>query len=144
MAMRAATMNSMNPYDNSLTAQQSDSLFRKLVLLLLLIGAAVLWIVIWFRQGSDFPLLLSTFFADASLGLIAGFGSRIFLRNRDGFVRTFVALLIAVIGMYMIGALTHWVLGVGPIVWEQKFGEQLHKVRFDRNFVNQIGALGIG
>src|SRR5512146_3189981 len=101
MAMRAATMNSsMSPFDTPSTVRQPDSLFRKLVLLLLLIGAAVLWTVIWFRQDADFPLLLSTFFADASLGLIAGFGSRIFLRNRDGFVRTFVALLITVIGMY--------------------------------------------
>src|SRR5512135_74099 len=123
MAMRAATMNSMSPFDTPSTARQSDSLFRKLVLLVLLIGAAVLWIVIWFKQGPAFPLLLSTFFADASLGLIAGFGSRIFLRNRDGFVRYFVAILIAVIGMYLIGALTNWVLGVGPIAWEQKFAE---------------------
>src|SRR5512144_2923136 len=137
MAMRAATMNSMSPMDTPPTMRQSDSLFRKLVLLLLLIGAAVLWIVIWFRQGADIPLLLSTFFADASLGLIAGFGSRIFLRNRDGFVRGFIAILIAVIGMYMIGALTHWVLGVGPILWEQKFAEQLHQVRFDRDLIDQ-------
>jgi hypothetical protein len=144
MAMRAATMSSMSPINTPPTAQQSDSLFRKLILLLLLIGAAVLWIVVWFRQGADFPLLLSTFFADASLGLIAGFGSRVFLRNRDGFVRYFVAFLIAVIGMYMIGALTNWALGVGPIVWEQKFAEQLHKVRFDRNFVNEFNSLGIG
>ena len=77
--------------------------------------------------GNHFPLLLSTFFADASLGLIAGFGSRIFLRNRDGFVRVSVAILIAVIGMYMIGALTDWVLGAGPIVWEQKFAAQLRR-----------------
>ncbi|HSB02092.1 MAG TPA: hypothetical protein VLE49_15690 [Anaerolineales bacterium] len=144
MAMRAATMNSMSPFDTPPTARQSDSLFRKLVLLLLLIGAAVLWIVVWFRQGADFPLLLSTFFADASLGLIAGFGARIFLRNRDGFVRYSVAILIVVIGMYMIGALTGWVLGVGPILWEQKFAEQLREVRFNNNFFNQIAALGIG
>ncbi|HMB24402.1 MAG TPA: hypothetical protein VKP08_16275 [Anaerolineales bacterium] len=145
MAMRAATMNSMSPYDTPQPARPSDdSLSRKLVLLLLLIGAAVLWIVIWFRQEADFPLLLSTFFADASLGLIAGFGSRIFLRNRDGFVRVSVAILIAVIGMYMIGALTKWVLGVGPIVWEQEFAKQLETVRFNRNFFNQLASLRIG
>ncbi len=145
MAMRAATMNSMSHFDTPPTVRQSsDSLFRKLVLLLLLMGAAVLWIVIWFKQGTDFPLLLSTFFADASLGLIAGFGARIFLRNRDGFVRYFVAILMVVIGMYLIGALTNWVLGIGPIVWEQKFAEQLHQVKFNSNFVHEINSLGIG
>ena len=115
-----------------------------IILILLLIGAAALWIVVWFRQGNSFPLLLSTFVADASLGLVAGFGARIFLRNRDEFVRYFVAILIVVIGMYMIGALTNWVLGIGPILWKQKFAEQLHQVRFDRNFVNQVGSLRIG
>ncbi len=144
MAMRAATMNSMSHFDTPSTARQSDSLFRKLVLLLLLISAAALWIVVWFRQGSDFPLLLSTFFADASLGLIAGFGSRMVLRNRDGFVRYFFAILLAVIGMYMLGALTNWVLGIGPIVWEQKFAEQLHQVKFNNNLANEISSLGIG
>ncbi|RPJ20663.1 MAG: hypothetical protein EHM33_27995 [Chloroflexi bacterium] len=130
--------------DNPSTVRGSDSLSRKLVLLLLLIAAAVLWIVIWFRQGPAFPLLLSTFFADASLGLIAGFGSRIILRNRDGFVRYSIALLIVVIGMFMIGALTDWVLGIGPIRLEQKFAEQLQEVQFGPNFFNQIASLGIG
>src|SRR3990172_1101646 len=102
MAMRAATMNSMGPMDTPPTVRGSDSLFRKLVLLLLLIGAAVLWIVVWFKQEADIPLLLSTFFADASLGLIAGFGSRIFLRNRDEFARYSIAILIALVGMFMI------------------------------------------
>lgn len=144
MAMRAATMSSMGPMDTPQTVQGSDSLFRKLVLLLLLIGAAVLWTVVWFKQEPDFPLLPSTFFADASIGLIAGFGARIFLRNRDGFVRYSIAILIAVIGMYMIGALTQWVLGVGPIRWEQEFAEQLEQLRFGPDIFNQIGTLGLG
>lgn len=144
MAMRVATMSSIGPMDIPQTVQGSDSLFRKLVLLLLLIGAAVLWIVVWFKQEPDFPLLPSTFFADASIGLIAGFGARIFLRNRDGFVRYSIAILIAVIGMYLIGALTNWVLGIGPILFEEKFAEQLREVKFDSNFFNQIGTLGLG
>jgi hypothetical protein len=144
MAMRAATMNAMSPLDAPPTVRESDGLFRKLVLLLLLISAAVLWIVIWFEQEMIFPLLLSTFFADASLGAIAGFGSRFVLRNRDPFVRYLVAILVAVIGMYMIGALTHWVLGIGPIRLEDKFAEQVQKIRFNPNLGNQVRSLGIG
>jgi len=134
----------MSMMDSQPTTQASDSLFRKLVLLSLLTSAAVLWIVVWFRQGSNFPLLLSTFFADASLGLIAGFGARIFLRNRDGFVRYFVAILMVVLGMYLVGALTRWVLGVGPIRFEEKFAEELSEVKLDRDFFNRIGSLRIG
>src|SRR5512138_1314906 len=104
MAMRAATMSSMSPVDTPPTVRASDSLFRKLFLLVLLISAAVLWIDVWFEQKTlFFPLLLSTFFADASLGIVAGFGSRFILRNREWVIRYLVAVLVAVIGMYMIG-----------------------------------------
>ena len=145
MAMRAAMMNPMSsPVGTPPIVRESDSLFRKLVLLVLMISAAVLWIVIWFEQETDFPLLLSTFFVDASLGLVAGFGSRFFLRNRDSFLRYLVAILVAVVGMYMIGSLTNWVLGIGPIRLEEKFAEQIQKIRFNNNFGNQIRSLGIG
>ena len=144
MVMRAATMSSMSPVDTPPTVRESDSLFRKLFLLGLLISAAVLWVVIWFKYETIFPLLLSTFFADASLGVVAGFGSRFFLRNRDSFVRYLVAIIVVVIGMYMIGALTNWVLGIGPIRLEEKFAEQIHKVTFNASLWNQIRSLGIG
>jgi hypothetical protein len=144
MAMRAATMNPMSPVNTPPIVRESDSLFRKLVLLVLLISAAVLWIVIWFKQETSFPLLLSTFFADASLGLIAGFGSRFFLRNRDLVIRYVVAILITVIGMILIGSLTHWVLGIGPIRLEQKFATQIRGIRFNPDLWSQILSLHIG
>lgn len=144
MALRTATMNPMSFPDTPPTAQASDSLFRKLVLLLLLTSAAALWIVIWFRQETSFPLLLSTFFADASLGLIAGFGSRIVMRHQDVFIRYLVAILIAVIGMLMIGFLTKSVLGVGPIRLEKNLAEQVREIRFDRDLGNQLTSLHIG
>ncbi|MCI0610822.1 MAG: hypothetical protein L0Z71_17390 [Anaerolineae bacterium] len=144
MAMRAATMGPMTPIDTSTSAREQDNLFRKLVLLLLLITAAVLWTVLLFKQETNFPLLLSTFFTDASLGLIAGFGSRILLRKRDWFVRFLVALFVAVIGMIMIGSLTDWVLGIGPIKLESKIEEQIREIRFDQNLLEQIQSLQIG
>jgi hypothetical protein len=144
MAMRAATMSSMSPLDNPPTVRGSDSLFRKLVLLLLLISAAVLWIVIWFEYETIFPLLLSTFFADVSLGVIAGFGSRFVLRDREWFERYLVGLIVAVVGMYLIGSLTHWVLGIGPIHLEERFAEQVQEIRFNGDVSRQIRSLGIG
>ena len=144
MAMRAATMNPMSPVGTPPILRESDNLLRKLVLLLLLISAAVLWIVIWFEQETSFPLLLSTFFVDASLGLVPGFGSRFFLRQRDPFLRYLVAIFIAVIGMLMIASLTRSIFGIGPILLEEKFAEQLHEVRFSNNFGNQLRSLGIG
>jgi hypothetical protein len=144
MAMRAATMNPMSSIDTPPVVRESDSLERKLVLLALLISAAVLWIVIWFQYETFFPLLLSTFFADTALGLVAGLGARFVLRNRDWFVRYLVAILIAVIGMYMMGALTNWVLGIGPIRLEENFAEQMQEIKFDNNLGNQIRSLRLG
>jgi hypothetical protein len=144
MAMRVATMGPMTSVDTSTSAREQDNLFRKLVLLFLLITAAVLWTVLLFKQETNFPLLLSTFFTDASLGLIAGFGSRILLRNRDWFVRFLVALFTAVIGMIMIGSLTNWVLGIGPIKLEGKFAEQIQEINFNQNVFEHIQSLQIG
>jgi hypothetical protein len=144
MAMRAATMGPMTPVETSTSLRQQDSLFRQLVLLLLLITAAVLWTVLLFKKDNSFPLLLSTFFVDASLGLIAGFGTRYFLRRRDGFVRFLMAISVAVIGMIMIGSLTNWVLGIGPIKLERKFAEQLQEINFNQNVLEQIQSLQIG
>lgn len=144
MALRTATMNPMSFSDTSPTAPGSDSLLRKLVLLLLLVSAAALWIVIWFRQETTFPLLLSTFFADASLGLIAGFGSRIVMRRQDVFLRYLVGILVAVLAMILIGFLTKSVLGVGPIMLEKNLAAQVQEIRFDRDLGTQFTLLHIG
>jgi len=143
MAMRTATLSPMSPIDTSATLRESDNLFRKLVLLLLLISAAALWIALLFKPQNDLPLLLSTFFADASLGLIAGFGSRFVLNKRHWFVRALVAILVAILGMILIGSLTHWVLGIGPIKLESKIANQLHQLEFERNLLSQISSMKI-
>lgn len=144
MAMRTATMNSLSPINPPPTVRDSESLSRKLVLLVLLISATTLWIVVWFRQGTAFPLLLSTFFADASLGLIAGFGSRLILRNRDEFLRYLCAILVTLFGMVLIGSLTKWALGIGPFRLEEKFAEQIRQITLTNDLGNQIRSLRMG
>ena len=143
MAMRAATMSPMSPVDTTRPVREPGYLFRKLVLLLLLITAATLWIVLLFKYQTGFPLLLSTFFADASLGLIAGFGSRFVLYHRDWLIQFLIAIAVVVIGMTMIGSLTNSVLGIGPIELERKAAEQIRQIRVDRNLVDQINLLRI-
>jgi hypothetical protein len=76
--------------------------------------------------------------------VVAGFGARFFLRNREPFVRCFIAMVMAVIGMYMIGYFTNWVLGIGPIRLEEKFAEQIQEINLQRDLWRQIGSLGIG
>lgn len=142
MAMRAATMSRMDTH-TPLTLRESASPFRKTLLLLLLISAAALWISILLKQVTTLPLLLSTFFTDVSLGLIAGFGSRFVLQKQDLLVRSLAAILLAILGMMMIGYLTHWVLGVGPIALDSKLVNQLHKISIEHNLFDQISRIRI-
>lgn len=140
MAMRAATMSRM---DTPPTLRESNSPFRKTVLLFLLMSASALGITILFQQATTLPLLLTTVFTDVSLGLVAGFGSRFVLQKQELFVRSLVALLLALLGMLMIGYITHWVLGVGPIAMDSKLMSQLRGISFERNLFDQIASLKI-
>jgi hypothetical protein len=97
--------------------QTSDRwhLVRKLFLLLLLTTALALGLVLLFRQKSNVPLLLFNVLADASLGLIAGIGSRVILRQRHWFIQALAATTMTLIGLIVLGAFTDWKSGVGPL-----------------------------
>ena len=140
MAMRAATMSRM---DTPITTRESGSPFRKAVLLLLLMSASAILIALLFQRQAALPLLLSTFFADVSLGLVAGFGSRFVLQRQSLFIRSLAAILLALLGMLLIGYITHWVLGVGPLALDSKSVNQLQKISFERNPFDQIQAMNI-
>lgn len=140
MAMRAATMSRM---DTPPTLRESNSPFRKTLLLLALISAAALCIALLFQQQTVVPLLLSTFFTDVSLGLVAGFGSRFVLQKQDLFIRSLAAILLAFLGMLMIGYFTLWVLGVGPLALDGKVINQLQRISFERNPFDQIASMNI-
>jgi hypothetical protein len=110
---------------------------------LLLITAAALWIVLLFKNQTRFPLLLSTFFTDVSLGMIAGFGSRVILHKRGLFLQTLTGLVLAAFGMWLIGPLTHWVLGIGPIALQPDVAEQVHALKLDVDLPAQIRSMDI-
>ena len=144
MAMRTATLSRMSPsMDAPETLRESDSSFRKVVLLLLLISASTLWIAILFKQQNNLPLIVSTFFTDTTLGLISGFGSRFVFYKKNLIVRSLAAILLTLLGMLMLGHLTQWVLGVGPITLNSKFTDQIQRITLQRNVFDQIQAVNI-
>jgi hypothetical protein len=141
--MRVATMSPAISTDQSTTIREPSYFFRKLVLLLLLIIAAALWIVLLFKNQTGFPLLLSTFFTDASLGMIAGFGSRVVLQKRGLLLQSLTGLALAAFGMWLTGSLTHWVLGIGPITLQPEVAKQVHALQLDVDLPEQIRSLEI-
>ena len=90
MASHAATMSSIHA---PMYARESDSFMRKLTILLLLVINASLGIVLWFRLDRDLPLLLPTFFADACIGLVGGYGARVVYRNWNLVAQHITAIL---------------------------------------------------
>lgn len=140
VAMRLATMSSAS---NPTNARASDSFMRKLTILLLLVINAALGIVLWFRVDKDMPLLLPTFFADATLGMVAGFGGRLVFRKWNLVAQYLVVTLSVVTGMILMGSLTKSVLGIGPLGLQKEASRQIRLLTFDNTLPSQIRALNI-
>lgn len=138
MAMRTAAM---SPSYGITTAKEPTHLMRKFVLLALLVVAAALGIALWFRDGNNLPILLSTFFADASLGMIAGFGTRIVLRKRHWFIQSVAAMLLAVAGMTVLGVVTEAIYGVGPVQLEREAADQISQIRLNGSLTEQFRSM---
>jgi ribosomal protein L37AE/L43A len=111
MELRTATMSLYNSDQPS----ERWHLLRKLVLLFLLVTALALGLVILLRQKVDFPLLWFNLLADASLGLVAGVGARVVLRQRNWFIRGLAAAAMALVGLGVLGYFTDWRSGIGPL-----------------------------
>lgn len=140
MAMRAATMSS---FQSPTTAGESDSFMRKLVILILLVVNAVLGIVLWFQVDRELPLILSTVFADMTVGLAAGFGARAVFRRWNMVAQYMMAFLATVLGMILVGSLTRNVLGIGPFSLESEAAKQFGRLSFDSTLPDQLSTLQI-
>lgn len=112
MALRAAAM---NPVNSSAPIRKPGHLLRKLFLLALLSAAYALGLVLLFLKTTWFPLLLFSFFADATLAVVAGFGTRWLLSQRHWFLRFVTATVLSVGGMAILGYFTDWKIGIDVI-----------------------------
>lgn len=109
-----AYQTTMSSYNFDQTSQHWH-LSRKLSLLFLLTIAIALGLVILSRQKTGIPLLWFNLLADAGLGLIAGAGSRMLLRQRNWFIRGLASAAMAIIGLAVLGYFTDWKSGIGPL-----------------------------
>ena len=110
----------MKPLMSSSTAVR-NSLFLKLLALLVLASAATFGLVLLFREKSDFPAWLENWSAVATLALVAGFGSRWILNRRSGFIRFVVAMFVYLFAISLLGLFSEWKYGIGPFeIWPQQ------------------------
>ena len=88
---------------------------RKVGLLLLIIVNVALGLFYLFELKPGVHLLARAFLADMSMGLVAGFGTRALLRKRNWFVRVITASASLIIGLLVLGVLSGWKSGLGPL-----------------------------
>lgn len=96
------------------TPARSD-LPRKVAILFLLIIDTAIGIYFLFNWKPALHPLLAHIFADLCLGLVAGIGARLLLRRRNVFVRFISAAAGLIVGLLLLGLLTRFRTGLGPL-----------------------------
>ncbi len=109
MSIRTATMS--NSYSSSV---RRPGFLRKLVtFLLFVVGITCFMVILDINQTNLSPLLM-TIFAILGIGLATGAGSRAVFYEWSGFIRFFLTLLVLPLGLFVLGFLTNWQMGIGP------------------------------
>lgn len=88
---------------------------RKVIILFLLVVDTAIGIFLFFRWKPEIHLLVRHVFADLCLGLVAGIAARFLFRKRNGFVRFISAAAGLIVGLLLLGILTNFSTGLGPL-----------------------------
>jgi ribosomal protein L37AE/L43A len=110
----------MSAYSTPPLHPAGSGLLRKVVLLILLEIAMALGNYLLVRNSSAVPLLGANLLAIIIFGLVAGLAARILLGQRNWFIRFISATAALIIGLFLLGYLTHWLIGIGPLVFWRK------------------------
>ena len=110
MSIRAATMS--NSY--SFTTQRSG-FFQKLVVAFLFVIVIASFMALFETYQKNISFFWMTVLAVLSIGLASGTISRMAFYQWPGFTRFFVVLLILPFGLFVLGFLTSWQIGIGPL-----------------------------
>ena len=110
MSILSATMS----HSYSSAPRRTGFLGKLIVFLLFVAGMVGLMALINVHQVNLSPLWM-TIFAIMAVGLAAGAGSRLFFYKWPGFVRFFLMLLVLLPALFVLGILTNWQIGIGPL-----------------------------
>ncbi len=120
-------------YRNSFSAiNRRSNPLRRLIMLFLFIAGIVLWLTVLQQARPDFPDLLMQIFSVSAVGLASGLGARMALTQRNSLFRLVAALASLVMGLYGLGYLTDWKMGLGPL--------EFWRDRVDYNEAAQLGG----
>ena len=110
MSIRTATMS--NSYSPTV---RRPGFLRKLVTFGLFVAGITCFMVILDINQRNLPPFWMTIFAILAIGLSAGAGSRTAFYDWPGILRFFMMLLGLFLGLFGLGLLTDWHMGIGPM-----------------------------
>ncbi|HEY3312158.1 MAG TPA: hypothetical protein VGK00_11015 [Anaerolineales bacterium] len=103
-----------NPVQRTSNPLRSD-FPRKITLLLMLLIDTAIGFYFLFKARPETHQLLRHLLSDLCLGLVAGTGTRFLFGRRNWFVRYISATASLIVGLLILGLLTHWRTGLGPL-----------------------------
>ncbi|HET7142389.1 MAG TPA: hypothetical protein VFI68_00095, partial [Anaerolineales bacterium] len=96
-------------------ATRQTGFFRKLVLTLLFVVGITSFMALFDVYQKNLSSFWMTVFAILSIGLASGAASRIIFYHQSGFLRFIVILLVLPLALFILGVLTNWQMGIGPL-----------------------------
>jgi len=110
MSIRTATMsNSYSP------VTRRPGFFRKLFFALLFVIGITGFMALFSVSQKNLSSFWMMVFAILSIGMASGSASRIAFYQWPGFIRYFALSLTLPMGLFTLGALTNWQMGIGPL-----------------------------
>lgn len=115
MATRALTMSNSLP-----TANRQRGFTGRLVLLLLFVAGITFWTYFVYISQHAISKMLMTAFAALMISLAASLGARFLFYKRNWFVRLITAWGSLILGLFLLGIITNWRMGIGPVEFWRK------------------------
>jgi ribosomal protein L37AE/L43A len=84
-------------------------------MLALFMAGVVLWLFALYQSNPGIALLPMLVLSVTAVGLAGGLGSRLALGDRSRALQLLAALAAVVLGLFALGNLTNWTIGLGPI-----------------------------
>jgi hypothetical protein len=110
MSIRAATMS--NSYSST---PRRPGFFRKLVVTLLFVVGIASSMALFHTHQKNLSVFWMTVLAILSISVAAGSAARINFYQSSILIRFFVMLLALPLGLFTLGVLTNWQIGIGPL-----------------------------
>lgn len=137
MATRALTMSNSLPSDN-----RRRGFTSRLILLLLFVAGMTFWTYFVYLNQHAMSKMLMTGFAAVMIALAASLGARFLFYKRNWFVRLVAAWSSLALGLFLLGMITNWKLGIGPIEFWRKNYDWIEIAQLGGGMIVALAGLG--